>query len=277
MTQKNRRTFFVDVSTFLVATAMCVNRSAHAQWPPGAPRKSTPERDGASEQYSSNSDGYSVPDGPSEVGGCTYLRSSAIKLSDIGEIVSSLGDSRIDQLAEAEARVLSSAFRVRPALGFIREAGAPNAFATNKRVFEDRPGNGTVLLGQKMVSSNILQHRNDFSRWGTAVMLVMAHEWGHILQFQTMKSFGNPLDELIADFMAGWYLAGKSQLGARVEYRVAGEEIYSIGDFAFNSPDHHGTPAQRLAALNAGGSASFGNPNLNSSQALSLAVRALAR
>jgi hypothetical protein len=50
-----------------------------------------------------------------------------------------------------------------------------------------------------------------------------------------------------------------------VNVSTAFRSVFEKGDYAFNEPDHHGTPAQRLAAATAGFqfSSVHGRSNLN--------------
>ena len=50
--------------------------------------------------------------------------------------------------------------------------------------------------------------------------------------------------------MAGWYLKvrGRSWTNFSFALRV----FYELGDYQFNSPQHHGTPDERFAAAQAG-------------------------
>ena len=53
--------------------------------------------------------------------------------------------------------------------------------------------------------------------------------------------------ELHADLIAGYYL-GKRRW-SKTNLAVFGQSLFSKGDYDFNSPDHHGTPKQRLEAM----------------------------
>ncbi|WP_128544051.1 hypothetical protein [Larkinella soli] len=84
---------------------------------------------------------------------------------------------------------------------------------------------------------------------------VLAHEFGHQIQFQ-LNLFGDEdtpeatrRTELMADAYSAYYLSharGASMQWKRVQQFL--QVFYNIGDCSFTSPDHHGTPAQRMAA-----------------------------
>ena len=94
---------------------------------------------------------------------------------------------------------------------------------------------------------------------------ILAHEWGHQIQFLNfgiweypIPAFANTaestrLTELEADFFTGYYLThkrGATYNWKRVEDFLNG--FFNIGDCGFQSPGHHGTPIERLAAARAG-------------------------
>jgi hypothetical protein len=95
---------------------------------------------------------------------------------------------------------------------------------------------------------------------------VLSHEWGHQVQFMNFEEwFGvsfndrpqtaefTRLMELEADFLSAYFLTHKRG-GAYNWKRVAefNELFFNIGDCAFTSSGHHGTPLQRQAATRLG-------------------------
>lgn len=88
--------------------------------------------------------------------------------------------------------------------------------------------------------------------------MVLAHEYGHQLQFNnnipSIKESTQRSSELQADAFAGYYLkkpAGFnktdfSQIAAAYEFAEA------IGDYNYSSFNHHGTPPQRRSAVRLG-------------------------
>ena len=60
-----------------------------------------------------------------------------------------------------------------------------------------------------------------------------------------------PQMEIVADFLAGWYMARRAS--AYPTDAIQGmRSLYRKGDYLFNNPQHHGTPSQRAAAFVAG-------------------------
>lgn len=88
-----------------------------------------------------------------------------------------------------------------------------------------------------------------------APQAILAHEFGHHIQFQ-LNLFGNVSSpeatrrtELMADAYAAYYLTharGVSMQWKRVKQFL--QVFFNIGDCAFTSDNHHGTPTQRMAA-----------------------------
>jgi hypothetical protein len=95
---------------------------------------------------------------------------------------------------------------------------------------------------------------------------IYAHEFSHHIQYEhgyntepipgsvnPDPSERNRYNELMADAMAGYYLTHKKGAGfhrRRVEQFL--QIFFQIGDCAFNTPTHHGTPNQRMAAARFG-------------------------
>ncbi|ANH83416.1 hypothetical protein A8C56_22690 [Niabella ginsenosidivorans] len=82
---------------------------------------------------------------------------------------------------------------------------------------------------------------------------VLAHEWGHEVQFRLgWANYANNTErELEADFFSGYYMGLEKQWYWK-QIQTYYTAIYSSGDYAFSSPNHHGTPGQRLNAAYTG-------------------------
>ncbi|MGZ8378471.1 MAG: hypothetical protein ACXWZS_11575 [Gemmatirosa sp.] len=92
-----------------------------------------------------------------------------------------------------------------------------------------------------------------------APQAIFAHEFAHHVQFEKGYELDAPaaeatrFGELSADAMAAYYLThsrGATMNRKRVEQFL--QVFYQIGDCAFTSDGHHGTPNQRLAAAQFG-------------------------
>ncbi|MDO9106420.1 MAG: hypothetical protein Q7U57_15835 [Methylovulum sp.] len=115
--------------------------------------------------------------------------------------------------------------------------------------------NGTLVLGKYLLSAELTR-----SEWGAlAVAGIMAHEFGHIYQFQT--EFGQRLTqsqptskllELHADYLGGYHIGLKRLRDGEIDAEVFMESLYLKGDNDFTNRDHHGTPEERATAMLAG-------------------------
>lgn len=124
---------------------------------------------------------------------------------------------------------------------FLNDCSSPNALAN--------PQDRSILFGTTMAAKLLQDFGNEIPLWQ-----VLAHEWGHQIQFSLGDSW---LDaptvapkELEADMFSGFYLMiAKST--ANLSSSIA--NAFALGDWEFNNPSHHGTPNQRGAAVLAGG------------------------
>jgi hypothetical protein len=105
---------------------------------------------------------------------------------------------------------------------------------------------GYILFGYYMMQDLVLTTHSELPIAG-----VMAHEFGHQLQFR--NGWMNPnastarSTELEADAFSGYYV-GKAKNWTGADMRSHFDTLFRIGDFNFNDRNHHGTPLQRLAA-----------------------------
>lgn len=138
---------------------------------------------------------------------------------------------------------------------------------------------GFILIG-RYFAGNLLQ------RMGNTLPIagVIAHEWAHRTQFslgwmvQTEPTVRRT--ELEADMWSGLYMGVmKSWTGLLMQSYF--QTLLDIGDFNFNSPNHHGTPNQRHAAGATGLSLAFelmrSNTRLSYEQIHSLFVNEVTR
>lgn len=109
-----------------------------------------------------------------------------------------------------------------------------NAYATK---------NGKIYFGKNMFFYTI-SHYNEL-----AVAGILAHEWGHRVQYTYHwdKQLTTPELELEADALSGFYMAlEKSFAWSQIHGYFA--STLNTGDYETKSPQHHGTPNQRVAA-----------------------------
>jgi hypothetical protein len=179
---------------------------------------------------------------------------SAKKSGSAGDaLVRTTGRADLDRAFDAALYRLAQTFSIFPGFGFFDdEPDATNAFAMGKSII---PGtDGTVAFGH-----------HHFKKWltfdpsGVAVIATAAHEWAHVWMFRSGRFdallAGQPTvkrAELHADAMAGFYLGLRKKDNPNASLWAAGDKFRQIGDYETRQRDHHGTPAERVAAAEAG-------------------------
>jgi hypothetical protein len=170
---------------------------------------------------------------------------------EVGTLLKTTGDPQLDKSLISEMTMQSKFYGYRPAF-VLYSGGEKNAAAVNKTLADYPQTDGTILYNIDM-----LREQLSLSRWGGSILAgVIAHEFAHIYQYhndylrrllgldQTVKFV-----ELHADFLSGFYMGGKS---GSIEVKDYANAFFEIGDYEFNAPAHHGTPAERYLALKAG-------------------------
>jgi hypothetical protein len=152
-------------------------------------------------------------------------------------------------------------FGVRPGMSYYDDGVRPNALADPRAIFPDGP-DGTVLLGINFFDRYSkpalaqLENTNQFGAFFLAIHTIIAHEFGHIIQYKAGMSPTGPWQmEPHADFMAGWSLKAWGNMPSQMTERVletAVREFFLMGDTDFNDRAHHGEPEFRAAMVRAG-------------------------
>lgn len=173
------------------------------------------------------------------------LRASGADAAEAPALLSSSGVAEIDALCRAEVDRLNRAFEVSASFAFYDDAGSPNAQALDRptdRLAKD----GTVLFGRAL-AVELAAGRTAAN--ALPILAVMAHEWGHIRQYKSrvVSDWGVHF-ELSADFLAGWYLSYRRDVGNAEMAKVI-SQFTGLGDNSFTREEHHGTPAQRSRML----------------------------
>ena len=169
---------------------------------------------------------------------------------------------QIDTLTPAEIRTEAATVA-----DFMREQGdfydnplwTLNAFAFSG---EGDPDPVFAALPDKLiVGDGIIDAYDAIGLGDVGVRVIMAHEFGHHVQYELGVFNTGPTDpaeatrrtELMADAMAAYYGTSKKGLALNKK-RVADALLtfYTVGDCQFDSPGHHGTPLQRERAADWG-------------------------
>lgn len=175
--------------------------------------------------------------------GCSLNSLSAFP-SNSG-LLPSTGNFALDNAFRSESPILSSSFGVTPMGWFYDDSEGENAMATSAVTNFQFP-DGTVIIGLRLIQAELYRDGGV----GLSIPGILAHEYAHIVQFKAGRHPATPVNELHADFLAGWYLARRGY-----NYFTVGpafQSFFSKGGYDFNSPNFHGTPQQRLTAIQAG-------------------------
>ncbi len=183
-------------------------------------------------------------------GGCLWGNAAAIS-SALSSRSEHSGNPRLDASLGEILAEMADILAVRPRFAFYQDGGLPNAVALPA---SDYAGSfGTVLFGLTMLSRvDTMTHGDLF------VQAVCAHEFAHVRQYRTpfFARLDRPnsvrLVELHADFLAGYYLGRLPQSFGADALVALGRAWETLGDSQFTRREHHGTPEERIAAIEAG-------------------------
>jgi uncharacterized membrane protein YgcG len=166
----------------------------------------------------------------------------------------SSGNLRIDQATFQEANYLVQVTGMQPSLAFLDDRQSRNAVAFNQDVIDGRSPHGAVALGVQLIQDLLSLPTARQGMNPLCIQAVLVHEWAHIAQFNYgVRAAHVKYKELMADFIAGWYLGYKDMfVGGNVDPSPSMICMTTMGDTNFDNPAHHGTPEERLRAF-AGG------------------------
>jgi hypothetical protein len=164
-------------------------------------------------------------------------------MPNVGYFLRSSGYQDLDSLVFQEINNLQLFFGVKIDFFFLLEIYDKNAMYDPQCNYNC---NGTVFLGIKMLYSQ-LQKEHGIE----CVKAILAHEFGHCVQFLMNWKENGKRPELHSDFMAGYY-TGKMYNYSEEQVNSLFNEFYSIGDYNYWSIDHHGTKYERKCAFEEG-------------------------
>ncbi len=171
--------------------------------------------------------------------GC--VRGGSFELASVSRTT---GDSELDARIWTEASGLIRAFEIQPSMLLYDDLEAPNAFAS---VQSTAAGHfGTVYFGRRLISGLLSTE----AMGEAALVVVMAHEWSHILQLANGFPDQAPsrVRELHADLLAGWYL-GRRNLAPPGNVSSLAVPIYQHNGYHDLSVLSHGSVDSRTMAL----------------------------
>ena len=241
----SRRTFLRALSTFFAVTSANCSAVAHAlAYPIGRVHPA---------QY------FPGPDAsfPVPLTGCTLTGDAAQSFRARIRPLPSTGNPFFDQRFRAEYQALVSTMGHPPSFAFLDDVHAANAIALNVDIVSGTSPFGAILFGVRLLAEQLRKPHPVPLDNAWTIAAIMAHEWTHIVQFATgLRSPRTRNTELMADFMAGWYLGAKQRYysfrGRGSDVRAAFRSFFDMGDTNFDQPGHHGTHAERAAFVRDG-------------------------
>ena len=148
--------------------------------------------------------------------------------------------------------MLAGFFNIRPGFGFYDDSSGYNALAAQvNRVPKTQ---NTVVFGLGLLNKFLDRQHGEF-----AIVAVCAHEFAHILQYETGEytRVKNSLPseycvELHADFLAGFFMGAFEKARPATRLWGVGNAWRELGSSDFNKPGTHGTSEQRIRAIEGG-------------------------
>jgi hypothetical protein len=185
-------------------------------------------------------------------GGCLYAAGGGV-----GGMapINSTGNQMLDNATSIEVSQLKQSFGVNPFVSFGDDSSSPNMSAS-PNITNPYCQDGTVLIGVSMVLNQLNQNRQTF------VPIVVAHEFAHIVEFKYGYRGRTKHMELVADYIAGMYFAHRNAHFGYTDFNQVFSGIFSIGDYYFDNPNHHGTPQERVGAAYAGYQLALNTPGM---------------
>lgn len=135
------------------------------------------------------------------------------------------------------------------------EGGDHPLFSLNAFALDEITLLGIDIPSKIVMGDGMLEAFTDLGYGDVAPQAILAHEFGHQIQYQLdlFEEEDSPeatrRTELMADAYAAYYLSharGATMQWKRVQQFM--EVFFAIGDCGFGSINHHGTPLQRMAA-----------------------------
>jgi hypothetical protein len=247
-----RRRFVCSCAAGLLLSRPTIS---HAQWTKkavGANEAPPPKAEASSEPRPHTQVETSSKTTTKGLRGC-YLNSADGATKTKFRLSRTTGLAALDAGLTSEFNVLCQYFEATPGFFIFDDGPSGNAFATPETLGSHSLPHGTVCLGNTLMLSEF-QAASGMGRGDHVLVAVMAHEWAHIVQFQTLPQMvpGKRV-ELQADYMAGWYMGIRAaQVWGGVDLMSSVRSLFSKGDYNFNSPGHHGKPEERALAFQRG-------------------------
>ena len=150
----------------------------------------------------------------------------------------SSGDIRVDQKIRQTVTQFNRLLGTKVLFFFYDDSDGSNAYASSE--------DNNIYIGKQLLSECL----NGPSGM-TGLGYILAHEMAHIYQYTKQENNEffeeNSVEhlELQADFIAAYLMGKTGQITNSVNYWQMLKQSIEIGDFIFDSENHHGTSAQR--------------------------------
>jgi len=145
---------------------------------------------------------------------------------------------------------MSEVFKVLPSFRYFKFGNSDNAFATPIKIDQGR--DGSILFGRDLLFKLMAKEEGP----ETAFAAVLAHEYGHILQFKLginnilqQQAKNVRASELHADFLSGYFAGIRKLEMPDFKAAIFAVNQYSVGDYEASSNEHHGTPEERARSV----------------------------
>ena len=245
----NRRQFLHNFGAYLAATsAACATCRSAFGW--------LEEIEQPASKSPSWVDTSPQPSAGQESGGAYRLEGCSLRgdLANQFRFLPSSGIPQIDLAMFQEANYLVQVTGMQPSLAFLDDLESKNAFAINQDIITGLSPHGAVAMGVRLIQEFLQLPTPNPMTNSLCIQAALVHEWAHIAQFNYgVDASQTKYTELMADFIAGWYLGYKDAFaGAQSDPTAPMLGMASVGDTNFNSPGHHGTPQERFGAYLAG-------------------------
>jgi hypothetical protein len=155
---------------------------------------------------------------------------------ELGELKKTTGSLALDKWLNGIIREVQQEFYTFPAFYIYDDGLNVNAYSD----WSDK-GRGKVAFGLNLLMTH---YDPEDKNSGLTIALIIAHEYAHILQFQSHCALSGKYRELQADFMAGFFLARQGKVTG-TDVKLLLKTFYKFGDRRFWDKSHHGTPEER--------------------------------
>lgn len=157
----------------------------------------------------------------------------------VGASIRSSGNPTLDRQIQDEVYAIAETFGVRVDLRYYKDGKSPNAQASSPARGD---ADGTLSIGRTLLQTIAEESRQP----GATLLIVLAHEVGHIYFYRNHLPISGTAVERHADFMAGYYIGKQIDQGRNIDLEAVVETLYNM----FDGPDpSHGDVKERISMV----------------------------